>query len=204
MTALALHWSFHCRLSLVGASKGCCLVALCWLLISLAPLIVKRVLLYRHSGFSSCRSWAPEHRLVSCGPRAVPSNVGSSLTRDRTRVPCIGSHILNHWTTRCYAQVVKSPNDHQGAGIWCKSKRVFMTKLELGLPPLPTQRLRRGAPSFGLHCFYREYSGERVIKGVFRLKDYWLVTLFYRVVCGFLIAFFTSTVNHYFQGKSQR
>ena len=104
----------------------------------------------------------------------------------------------------CYAQVAKSPNDHQAAGIRCKSKRVFITKLELGLPPLLTQRLRRGAPSFGLHCLYREYSGERVTKGVFRLKDCWLVTLFYRVVCGFLIGFFTSTIDHYFQGKSQR
>ena len=72
----------------------------------------------------------------------------------------------------CYAQVVKSPNDHQGAGIRCKSKRVFITKLELGLPPLPTQQLRRGAPSSGLHCLYREYPGERVTKGVFRLQDY--------------------------------
>ena len=42
--------------------------------------------------------------------------------------------------------------------------RVFITKLQLGLPLLPTQRLRRGAPSFGLHCLYREYSGERVTK----------------------------------------
>ena len=50
--------------------------------------------------------------------------------------------------------------------------RVFITKLELGLPPLPTQQLRRGAPSSGLHCLYREYPGERVTKGVFRLKDY--------------------------------
>ena len=41
----------------------------------------------------------------------------------------------------CYAQIVKSPNDHQGANIRCKNKRVFITKLELGLPPLPTQRL---------------------------------------------------------------
>ena len=106
--------------------------------------------------------------------------------------------------TDCYAQVAKSPNDHQGADIRCKSKRVFITKLELGLPQLPTQRLRRGAPSFGLHCLYREYSGKRVTKGVFRLKDYWLVTLFYRVVCGFPIGFFISTVNHYFQGKSQK
>ena len=49
------------------------------------------------------------------------------------------------WTdlisSKCYAQVAKSPSDHQGADIWCKSKRVFITKLELGLPPLPTQRL---------------------------------------------------------------
>ena len=63
---------------------------------------------------------------------------------------------------KCYAQVAKSPNDHHGAGIRCKSKRVFIAKLELGLPPILTQQLRRGAPSFGLHCFYREYSGKRV------------------------------------------
>ena len=68
----------------------------------------------------------------------------------------------NGWI--CYAQVAKSPSDHQGADIWYKSKRVFITKLELGLPPLPMQRLRRGAPSFGLQCFYREYSGKRVTK----------------------------------------
>ena len=55
---------------------------------------------------------------------------------------------------------------------------------------------REGALSFGLHCLYREYSGERVTKRVFRLKDYWLVTIFYRVVCGFLIVFF------HFHGKS--
>ena len=42
---------------------------------------------------------------------------------------------------KCYAQVAKSPNDHQGADIRCKSKRVFITKLELGLPLIPTQQL---------------------------------------------------------------
>ena len=42
---------------------------------------------------------------------------------------------------KCYAQVAKSPNDHQGADIRCKSKRVFITKLELGLPPDTTQWL---------------------------------------------------------------
>ena len=30
----------------------------------------------------------------------TPFHVGSSWTRDRTHVPCIGRWILNHWTTR--------------------------------------------------------------------------------------------------------
>ena len=30
----------------------------------------------------------------------VSWDVESSQTRDRTRVPCIGGRILNHWTTR--------------------------------------------------------------------------------------------------------
>ena len=47
---------------------------------------------------------------------------------------------MNRCTTglpvhHCCAQGAKSPSDHQGAGIRCKSKRVFITKLELGLPP---------------------------------------------------------------------
>ena len=72
-------------------------------------------------GLSSCGSWALEHRLSSCGVRAqqlwlvgcraqaqqlwcmglvAPRYVGSSWTRARTRVPCIGRRILNHCTTR--------------------------------------------------------------------------------------------------------
>ena len=31
---------------------------------------------------------------------SCPGHVGSSWPRDRTHVPCIGSQILNHWTTR--------------------------------------------------------------------------------------------------------
>ena len=39
--------------------------------------------------------------LNSCGVWAVaPRHVGSSQTRDRTCVPCIGRWILIHWTTR--------------------------------------------------------------------------------------------------------
>ena len=30
----------------------------------------------------------------------APQQVGSSQTRDRTHVPCIGRQILNRWTTR--------------------------------------------------------------------------------------------------------
>ena len=60
-----------------------------------------------------------------------------------------------------YAQVAKSPNDHQGADVRCKSKRVFITKLKLGLSPLPTQLLWGGAPSLGLHCLHRVYSCKR-------------------------------------------
>ena len=62
---------------------------------------------------------------------------------------------------------MKSPNDHQGADIRCKSKKVFITKLELGLPPLPTQRLRRGAPNSGLLCLYRVFSNEEFEKREF-------------------------------------
>ena len=41
-------------------------------------------------------------RLSSCGSRgpAAPRHAGSSQTRARTRVPCIGRQILNHCATR--------------------------------------------------------------------------------------------------------
>ena len=41
-------------------------------------------------------------RLSSCGSRArfAPRHVGSSQTRARTQVPCIGRQILNHCATR--------------------------------------------------------------------------------------------------------
>ena len=114
--------------------------------------------------------------MYSCG--SMPNNDNRFLSL------CLSWH--------CYAQVAKSPNDHQGADVQCKSKRVFITKLELGLPPLPTQQLWEGAPSFGLHCLYRVYSCE----GISRLEDVRLVTLFRRVVCWFLI-------GSYYLGKPQ-
>ena len=54
-------------LSLVAASGGyfslCCAGLLRWLLLL-------RSMGSRHAGFSSCGSWALEHRLSSCGARA--------------------------------------------------------------------------------------------------------------------------------------
>ena len=74
--------------------------------------------------FSSCGKWRPlfiavrgpltiaaslvvEHRLQTrklsnCGSQGLvaPRHVGSSQTRARTRVPCIGKQILNHCATR--------------------------------------------------------------------------------------------------------
>ena len=50
----------------------------------------------RHTGFSSCSSWAQQ---LWCMGLAAPWQVKSSQTRNQTRVPCIGTWILNHWTT---------------------------------------------------------------------------------------------------------
>ena len=74
--------------------------------------------------FSSCGKWGPSlhrgarashyHSLSCCGAQApdaqaqqlwltgpvAPWHVGSSQTRARTRVPCIGRQVLNHCATR--------------------------------------------------------------------------------------------------------
>ena len=56
----------------------------------------------RRMGLNSRGSRAPERRLSSCGARgpAALQRVGSSRTRARTHVPCIGRRILNHCATR--------------------------------------------------------------------------------------------------------
>ena len=53
-------------------------------------------------GFSSCGVWAQQ--LWRAGLVAL-QHMGSSRTRDRTRVPCTGRWILNHCATR---EVLKS------------------------------------------------------------------------------------------------
>ena len=53
-------------------------------------------------GLSCCGAQAPDaqaQQLWLTG-LAAPRHVGSSQTRARTRVPCIGRQILNHCTTR--------------------------------------------------------------------------------------------------------
>ena len=55
-----------------------------------------------HRGLSRCGAQAPDaqaQQLWPTGPVA-PRHVGSSQTRARTRVPCIGRQILNHCATR--------------------------------------------------------------------------------------------------------
>ena len=55
-----------------------------------------------HRGLSRCGAQAPDaqaQQLWLTGP-AAPRHVGSSQTRARTRVPCIGRQTLNHCTTR--------------------------------------------------------------------------------------------------------
>ena len=92
-----LHWVFAARggLSLVAASGGhsslrCTGFSLPW-----PPLLQstgsKRV------GLTSCGTWAQQLWLTGS---AAPQHVGSSRTRARTRVPCIGRRIPNHCTTR--------------------------------------------------------------------------------------------------------
>ena len=56
----------------------------------------------RYHGLSCCGAQAPDaqaQQLWPTGP-AAPRHVGSSQTRARTRVPCIGRQTLNHCATR--------------------------------------------------------------------------------------------------------
>ena len=104
-----LHWVFVAAhgLSVVVASGGnsslrCTGFSLRW------PLLLRSTG-SRHAGFSSCGTqaqqlWltgsrAPAQQLWHTG-LVVPRHVGSSQTRDPTRVPCIGRRILNYCTTR--------------------------------------------------------------------------------------------------------
>ena len=51
----------------------------------------------RHMGFNS---WGTQAQQLWLAGLVAPQHVGSSWTRARTCVPCIGRRILNHYTTR--------------------------------------------------------------------------------------------------------
>ena len=76
---------------------------------SLRWLLLLRSTGSRHAGFSSCGLWAQQLWLAGSRAQAqqlrrtglvASRHVGSSRTRARTRVPCIGRRILNHCVTR--------------------------------------------------------------------------------------------------------
>ena len=94
---------------------GLLFIAVHRLLIVVASLVVEHGLqVHRlqqlwHAGFSSCGTWAQQLWLAGSRAQAQqlwrtglvdPQHVGSSWTRARTRVPCIGRQILNHYATR--------------------------------------------------------------------------------------------------------
>ena len=94
-------------LSLVAASRG--YSSLQCTGFSLRQLLLLWSTGSRRTGFSSCGTWAQQLWLAGsraqaqqlwCTGLVAPWHVGSSRTRARTRVPCIGRRILNHCTTR--------------------------------------------------------------------------------------------------------
>ena len=77
----------------IVASEGYSLAAVHGLLTAVASLVAEH------------RSRAQAQQLWHTG-LAAPWRVGSSWTRDRTCVSCIGRWILNHWTTRAASKQV--------------------------------------------------------------------------------------------------
>ena len=84
-----------CGLSLVAASGG--YSSLRGTGFSLRWLLLLQSTGSRCMGFSSCGTQAQQLWLMGL---VTPWHVGSSWTRARTRVPCIGRWILNHWAPR--------------------------------------------------------------------------------------------------------
>ena len=92
-----LHWVFvaACWCSLVAAREG--YSSLQYVGYSLRWLLLLRSTGSRCTGFSSCGVKAQQ---LWCVGLVTPRHVESSRIRDRTRVLCTGSWILNHCTTR--------------------------------------------------------------------------------------------------------
>ena len=89
-----LCWVFvaECGPSLVVASGGYSLVAVLGLLTAVSSLVAEHRL--QAHGLSQLQHVSSLAVLVAL------RHMGSSWTRDRTHVPCIGRWILNHWTNR--------------------------------------------------------------------------------------------------------
>ena len=81
-----LHWFFKIYFIFGGAAS---------LLLHMGFLSLQWARASHCNGFSCCRE-----RLQELWYRVSPMPVGSSQTRDQTRVPCIGRWMLNHWTPR--------------------------------------------------------------------------------------------------------
>ena len=81
------------QLSLVAVSGGCSLIAVGWLLLLLS-------IGSRRTGSAAValQLWGADSAVVHID-LVASQHVGSSRSRDRTRVPCIGRWILNRWTT---------------------------------------------------------------------------------------------------------
>ena len=98
------------RLFLVAASRGSSLLwcmgfSLQWLLLQYTS--------SRHTGFSSCCMWTQQLWLMGLVARW---HVGCSQIRDQTRVPCTGTWILNHWSTREAQEVTFGKHPSMGSG----------------------------------------------------------------------------------------
>ena len=87
--------------------RGLLFVAVCRLLTAVDSLVAEHGL----QAHRLQQSWHASSVVVACGLQSagsvvvgmglvVPQHVGSSRTRARTHVPCIGRQILNHCTTR--------------------------------------------------------------------------------------------------------
>ena len=90
MGSSSFFFNFYLIFGCVGSSLPCVGFSLQWLLLL-------RSRGSRRVGFSSCGVWAQQ--LWRTG-LVAPWHMGSSQTRDRTRVPCVGRWILNHCATR--------------------------------------------------------------------------------------------------------
>ena len=100
-------WAF-CSCS---EGRGLLFVAVCWLFIAVTSLVAEHAALQQLQNVGSAVMTRGLQQLWLTGSRAqaqqlwstglvAPWHVGSSRTRARAHVPCIGRRILNHYATR--------------------------------------------------------------------------------------------------------